>query len=148
VERADVVVRREDEIMTELMFTHDEVAGRTVLAVAGEIDTQTADELRGKVDELDVAHRTLVLDLHGVDFVDSSGLGALREHVETLDVANGTLVLDLAGVGFIDSSGLGALLGIKKQQDRGGGSLQLTRMSDAVSRIIEITKMDRVFDVE
>ena len=115
MERADVVVRREDEIMTELTFTHDEAAGQTVLAVAGEIDTQSADELRGKVDELDVSHRTLVLDLHGVEFVDSSGLGAL--------------------------------LGIKKQQDRGGGTLLLTRLSDAVARIIEITKMDRVFDV-
>ena len=101
--------------MTELEFTHDEVAGRTVLAVAGEIDTQTADELRGKVDELDVAHRALVLDLHGVEFVDSSGLGAL--------------------------------LGIKKQQERAGGHLLLTRLSAPVARIIEITRMDRVFEV-
>jgi anti-anti-sigma factor len=115
VERADVVVRRKDGIMTQLTFTHDEVAGRTLLAVAGEIDTQTTDELRGKVDELDVSHRTLVLDLHGVEFVDSSGLGAL--------------------------------LGIKKQQDRGGGLLQLTRLSEPVARIIEITKMDRVFEI-
>jgi anti-anti-sigma factor len=86
-----------------------------VLAVAGEIDTGTSDELRGKVDELDVSHRTLVLDLHGVEFVDSSGLGAL--------------------------------LGVKKQQERGGGSLLLTRLSEPVARIIEITKMDRVFEV-
>jgi anti-anti-sigma factor len=115
VECTDLGVRRKGGIMTGLTFTHDEVAGRTVLSVSGEIDTQTTDELRGRVDELDVSHRTLVLDLHGVDFVDSSGLGAL--------------------------------LGIKKQQDRGGGSLLLTRMSDSVARIIEITKMDRVFDI-
>ena len=101
--------------MTELTFTHDEVAGRTVLAVAGEIDTQTSDELRAAVDELDVSHRTLVLDLHGVEFVDSSGLGAL--------------------------------LGIKKQQERAGGRLLLARLSAPVARIIEITRMDRVFEV-
>ena len=101
--------------MTELTFTHDEAAGQTVLAVAGEIDTQSADELRGKVDELDVSHRTLVLDLHGVEFVDSSGLGAL--------------------------------LGIKKQQDRGGGRLVLARMSAPVARILQITRMDGVFTV-
>jgi anti-anti-sigma factor len=101
--------------MTGLTFSNDEVDGRAVLSVAGEIDTQTTDELRGMVDELDVAHRTLVLDLHGVDFVDSSGLGAL--------------------------------LGIKKQQERGGGRLLLTRLSDSVARIIEITRLDRVFDV-
>ena len=101
--------------MTGLTFSSDEVDGRTVLSVGGEIDTQTTDELRGAVDDLDVAHRTLVLDLHGVEFVDSSGLGAL--------------------------------LGIKKQQERAGGHLLLTRLSAPVARIIEITRMDRVFEV-
>jgi anti-anti-sigma factor len=101
--------------MTGLTFRHDERDGVTVLAVAGEIDTQTTDELRAAVDDLDVSHLTLVLDLHGVDFVDSSGLGAL--------------------------------LGIKKQQERAGGHLRLARLSESVTRIIEITKMDRVFEV-
>lgn len=101
--------------MTGLTFSTDQIDDRTVLAVAGEIDTQTTDELRVAVDDLDVAHRTLVLDLHGVEFVDSSGLGAL--------------------------------LGIKKQQERAGGRLLLTRLSPPVARIIEITRMDRVFEV-
>jgi len=100
--------------MTELTFSSDEQAERTVLFVTGEIDMQTAPRLRSQVDELDVAHRTLVLDLDGV--------------------------------GFVDSSGLGSLLGIKKQQDRAGGRLLLARVPASVARIIEITKMDRVFD--
>lgn len=99
--------------MTELSFATDQQDGRTVLTVVGEIDMQTAPALRAQVDDLDVAH--------------------------------GTLVLDLVGVDFLDSSGLGALLGIKKQQDRAGGQLLLAQVSDAVLRIIQITKMDRVF---
>jgi anti-anti-sigma factor len=102
--------------MTELVFTSDQQADRTVLSVVGEIDMQSA--------------------------------AALRERVEALDVSHGTLVLDLDGVGFVDSSGLGALLGIKKRQDRAGGRLVLSSLSPAVARIIEITKMDRVFDQE
>ena len=100
--------------MTELAFTSDQQADATVLALTGEIDMQSA--------------------------------GVLRDRVDALEVSSGTLVLDLAGVGFVDSSGLGALLGIKKQQDSGGGRLLLTRLSPAVTRLIEITKMDRVFD--
>jgi len=100
--------------MTELTFSSDEQPERTVLFVSGEIDMQTAPDLRAQVDDLDVAHRTLVLDL--------------------------------AGVGFVDSSGLGSLLGIKKQQDRAGGQLLLARVPAPVAQIIEITKMDRVFD--
>ena len=102
--------------MTGLTFSDDVVEGSTVLTVAGEIDMQTVDELRARVDDLDVAHGSLVLDLHGV--------------------------------GFVDSSGLGALLGIKKQQDRAGGTLELRRVSDAVSRVIAITRMDRVFGID
>jgi len=101
--------------MTELAFTSDQQADATVLALTGEIDMQSA--------------------------------GVLRDRVDALEVSSGTLVLDLAGVGFVDSSGLGALLGIKKQQDGGGGRLLLTRLSPAVTRLIEITKMDRVFDL-
>ncbi|MET0930800.1 MAG: STAS domain-containing protein [Aeromicrobium sp.] len=99
--------------MTELVFSSDQQDGATVLSVAGEIDMHTAD--------------------------------ALRDRIVDLDVSRGTLVLDLAGVGFVDSSGLGALLGIKKQQDAAGGRLVLSRLSPAVTRLIEITKMDRVF---
>ncbi|AWB91096.1 STAS domain-containing protein [Aeromicrobium chenweiae] len=100
--------------MTELTFTTDDQQERTVLSVAGEIDMQTSVELRSQVDTLDVSHRTLVLDLSGVTFVDSSGLGSL--------------------------------LGVKKQQERAGGRLLLARVSPPVARIIEITRMDRVFD--
>ena len=100
--------------MTELTFTTGDRDGHTVLAVAGEIDMQTSAELRAQVDALDVSGQTLVLDL--------------------------------AGVTFVDSSGLGSLLGIKKQQDRAGGRLLLAGLSPSVSRIIEITRMDRVFD--
>jgi len=101
--------------MTELAFTSDQQADATVLALTGEIDMQSAS--------------------------------VLRDRVDALEVSSGTLVLDLAGVGFVDSSGLGALLGIKKQQDSSGGRLLLTRLSPAVTRLIEITKMDRVFDL-
>lgn len=102
--------------MTELAFTSDQRGERTVLTVAGEIDMGSAPEL--------------------------------RRHVDTLDVSSVTLVLDLEGVGFVDSSGLGALLGIKKQLDRSGGSLILANASPAVARIIDITKMTRVFTQE
>ena len=101
--------------MTELTFEEHGAGDDTVLSVSGEIDMATVPELRSKVDDLDVAHRTLVLDLNGVEFVDSSGLGAL--------------------------------LGIKKQQDRGGGRLVLSQMSAPVVRILQITRMDRVFTV-
>ncbi|MRJ75269.1 anti-sigma factor antagonist [Aeromicrobium sp. SMF47] len=100
--------------MTELTFTTEDRQDGAVLSVAGDIDMQTSADLRAQVDTMDVAHRTLVLDLGGVTFVDSSGLGSL--------------------------------LGVKKQQERAGGRLLLSNVSPPVARIIEITRMDRVFE--
>ena len=79
--------------MTELTFTTEEQADRTVLTVTGEIDVQTSVELRTQVDDLDVSHGTLVLDLSAVGFVDSSGLGALLGIKKQQERAGGRLVL-------------------------------------------------------
>ena len=51
---------------------------RTILIVGGELDLDTAAELRGEVRRiLDTNPRELHLDLSTVPFVDSTGLGAL-----------------------------------------------------------------------
>ncbi len=61
-----------------LTFTTDQVDTVTVLDVAGEVDLDTADLLRAEAEKaLSDRPPELVLDLTGVDFLDSSGLGAL-----------------------------------------------------------------------
>jgi anti-sigma B factor antagonist len=53
-------------------------AGAVVLAVEGELDMATSDRLRVVAeDALREGARHLVLDLAGVDFIDSTGVGAL-----------------------------------------------------------------------
>lgn len=79
--------------MTDLTFASDVQDDRTVLSVAGEIDMQSAVSLRAHVDHLAVAGGTLVLDLAGVDFVDSSGLGALLGIKKQQDRSGGRLLL-------------------------------------------------------
>ena len=55
--------------------THE---GWSVLAVEGEIDVATAGQLREQVNAM-IANgaRSLVVDLNGVEFMDSTGLGVL-----------------------------------------------------------------------
>ncbi|GAA1390150.1 hypothetical protein GCM10009613_30340 [Pseudonocardia kongjuensis] len=53
-------------------------SGLTVLSVAGEIDTLTAPHLGAALDDLlDRGDRQIAIDLEGVTFLASSGLGAL-----------------------------------------------------------------------
>jgi anti-sigma B factor antagonist len=57
--------------------------GATVLRVAGQLDLATADDLADRLrDVLDARTGSIVLDLSGVDFIDSSGLSVLLGAVD------------------------------------------------------------------
>jgi anti-sigma B factor antagonist len=67
---------------------------RTVLTVRGELDLYTAPALRDRV--LAAAaegHRRLVIDLSGVPFMDSSGLGVIVACLKRLRESGGDLAL-------------------------------------------------------
>jgi anti-sigma B factor antagonist len=66
----------------------------TVLAVKGEIDVYSAPRLRERLVELvSEGHRQIVVDLEGVDFLDSTGLGVLVGGLKRLRTHGGDLSL-------------------------------------------------------
>src|SRR5450755_4878823 len=69
-----------------------------VLQVAGEIDVYTAPELRERVMCLiDDGTLHIIADLRGVDFLDSTGLGALVGSLKRLRSRQGSLVIVTSG---------------------------------------------------
>jgi anti-anti-sigma factor len=63
-----------DEIVTRL----DADSGTTTLTLLGEVDVLTVDQVRVAMDEALAARpREVVVELGGLDFIDSTGLGAL-----------------------------------------------------------------------
>lgn len=70
------------------------VDGRMVVAVGGEIDVYTAPRLREKITELVAeGHYTLLIDLEGVDFLDSTGLGVLVGGLKKVRAHDGSMEL-------------------------------------------------------
>lgn len=55
------------------------------IGIAGEIDHHSAKHIREKIDDLLIRYRptVLVLDLDGIRFMDSSGLGLILGRVES-----------------------------------------------------------------
>jgi anti-sigma B factor antagonist len=78
----------------ELSLTTRTVGKHTVLEVGGEVDVYTAPRLRERLLELvDGGARNVVVDLGGVDFLDSTGLGVLVGALKRLRAAGGTFAL-------------------------------------------------------
>jgi anti-sigma B factor antagonist len=78
----------------DLSLRTSELDGVTVVAVEGEIDVYTAPRLRDRITELvsDGAYQ-LVVDLEGVDFLDSTGLGVLVGGLKKVRAHGGSLQL-------------------------------------------------------
>ena len=67
--------------------------------------------------------------------------------VELIDGGKTNIVVDLSNATFIDSTTLGVLVGGVKRLRPQGGSLALVCTDQNISKIFEITGLDRVFAI-
>ena len=87
-----------------------------------------------------------VLDLNGE--VDVYTAPVLRQAiVEQVDKGTQKLLINLEKVGYLDSTGLGILIGGVKRLKEQGGTLRLVGPSARITRIFEITGLNKIFDV-
>jgi anti-sigma B factor antagonist len=78
----------------DLSLQTREVDSRTIVEVGGEIDVYTAPKLRDKITELvGEGHHNLVIDMEGVDFLDSTGLGVLVGGLKKVRAYDGSMEL-------------------------------------------------------
>jgi anti-sigma B factor antagonist len=70
------------------------VDGRTVVQVVGEVDVYTAPQLRERLDqEIEAGRHDLVVDLSGVSFMASTGLGVLVGRLKQIRLHDGSMRL-------------------------------------------------------
>ena len=86
--------------------------------------------------------------LHIVGEIDMASAPQVRQHAVAL-VADGHdhLVIDLSGVDFCDSTGLGVLVAIVKRVRVAGGDFRLVSNDERFLALLEITRLNRVFDI-
>ncbi|WP_244788818.1 anti-sigma factor antagonist BldG [Streptomyces sp. BJ20] len=78
----------------DLSLSTETVGDRTIVRVGGEIDVYTAPKLREQLVELvNDGSFHLVVDMEGVDFLDSAGLGVLVGGLKRVRAHEGSLRL-------------------------------------------------------
>ena len=86
------------------------------------------------------------LDLVGE--VDVYTAPLLRQAImDQVEAGTKHLLIDLTKVEYLDSTGLGILIGGVKRLKEQGGTLRLVGPSARITRIFEITGLNRIFDV-
>ena len=80
--------------MDLMLNEYSAAPGRTVVEVSGEIDVYTAPRLRETLISLvDQGNYHLIVDMEGVDFLDSTGLGVLVGGLKRVRAHEGSLRL-------------------------------------------------------
>ncbi len=80
------------------------------------------------------------IDMSTAPSVHEAAMVAFRHH-PTLDI-------DLSAVTFMDSSGLQMLLATMQRAERHGGHLRLLHPTSSVLRVLEVTGVDDLFEIE
>lgn len=67
-----------------------------ILQIKGELDLHTAEDLRSQIDDYLNQYdniKNMIMDLHGIDFIDSSGLGVILGRYKLIKQRGGKLVI-------------------------------------------------------
>lgn len=81
--------------------------------------------------------------------IDAFNASHLREQLDGL-LAEGVVnfVIDLSDTPFLDSSGMAVLVSLLKRARQAGGDVKLVKpSSEAVQRILQLTRFDKVFEM-
>jgi anti-anti-sigma factor len=94
--------------------------GQVVLALEGEVDIMTAPEFGAFFETMiDRGHRSVVLDLAGLRFMDASGLAVIARGADRLEVTGGTLTIrtPIAMIGrLLDITGFARLVQLEPRE--------------------------------
>ncbi|NLW22136.1 MAG: anti-sigma F factor antagonist [Tissierellia bacterium] len=76
-----------------MRFSTDTIKDHLIIKLEGELDHHTSEELRKKIDQLYFSNNLLnmVLDLRGLNFMDSSGIGLIMGRYKNCKERKGNL---------------------------------------------------------
>lgn len=97
--------------------------------------------------EMTVDNGRILVALDGRIYVEEAAL--LREKLlEYISKGYANFIIDVSRVSYIDSSGLGVLVAIHKRAIQNSGAVTIKGLQGMVKELFELTRLNKVFDVE
>ena len=120
-----------------------------VVASTGPVPARPASPQPAQIMIEQTAESTVVY-FQEAGLVDVQRIEQIRKELfELVDEARGiVLVLDFESVEFLSSTMIGTLVALHKRVMESGGRLKLRGLSDRFVDIFEVTKLDKLFDLE
>jgi anti-sigma B factor antagonist len=91
--------------------------------------------------------RVTILTVHGDLVIGEPESTFKRTVTRLLEDGSVNLLVDLERVRFLDSSGLGALVRALTNSQKEGGQTKLLHAGPQVRKLLEMTKLDSVFEL-
>lgn len=94
-----------------------------------------------------IVNNQVIVDLSGGLYVEGAEL--LREKlIKYMEKGQKHFLVKMHKVDYIDSSGLGVLVSIHKRTQQCNGSLVITGTTGFVKELFELTRLNKVFDMQ
>lgn len=87
-----------------------------------------------------------ILDISGKITIGSGDVMLRNEFQKLVDGGNRQVLLNLEKVSYMDSAGIGELVACYKRAKEAGGVVKLLNPSGKVYDLLQLTKLDDVFD--
>jgi anti-anti-sigma factor len=98
--------------------------------------------------EITVRRESNVIIVDMVGEIDVNAVARIRDTLGDLSrAASPQIVINLAGATYIDSSGLGILMAARREALKGGGRLALCGMTKEVRMVLELTRLNKFFEI-
>lgn len=99
--------------------------------------------------EVEIRHVSgvTILDVKGRLVIGSEGETLRNLMLRSYEQGNRWMLLNCAGIEYVDSSGLGDLVSAYSTLIRRGGVLRLLNPTERLSDLLELTRLDQLFDI-
>ena len=112
------------------------------------MNNRISKTMEGKMDILQRRHgNVVILDMHGAISLGESREKFARVMEDLFQEKDRNVLVNFAGINYVDSTGIGELVGYLNKFIENNRQLKLLHPHDRIRKLLEITKLDTMFQI-